>query len=57
MKLIVSFVIVTLLSLSALSQEGGDKLVYADFEKVENGRAVSSNGGLVQIYTGRNLCR
>lgn len=29
----------------------GDKFVYADFEKVENGRAVSNNGGLVQIYT------
>ena len=28
-----------------------DKFVYADFEKVENGRAVSNNGGLVQMYT------
>jgi hypothetical protein len=35
---------------SSLSQDG-DKFVYADFEKVENGRGVSSNGGLVQIYT------
>ena len=50
MKLIGSFIIVTLLGLSALSQEGGDKFVYADFEKAENGRAVSNNGGLVQIY-------
>lgn len=30
-----------------------DKLVYADFEKVENGRPVSNNGGLIQIYTGQ----
>lgn len=29
----------------------GDKFVYADFEKVENGRAVSNGGGLIQIYT------
>lgn len=28
-----------------------DKLVYADFEKAENGRPVSNNGGLVQMYT------
>jgi hypothetical protein len=27
-----------------------DKLVYADFEKVENGRAVSARGGLIQLY-------
>jgi hypothetical protein len=26
------------------------QLVYADFEKVENGRPVSSRGGLVQLY-------
>ena len=49
MKLIASFFIA--LSLIATAQEGGDKFVYADFEKVENGRAVSNNGGLVQIYT------
>ena len=52
MKLIVSFAIIALLSLSTSSQETGDKFVYADFEKMENGRPVSSNGGLVQIYTG-----
>lgn len=51
MKLIASLIVVALLSLSTLSQEAGDKLVYADFEKSENGRAVSNNGGLVQIYT------
>ncbi len=28
-----------------------DKLVYADFEKTENKRAVSNRGGLIQIYT------
>jgi hypothetical protein len=48
MKLITSFFI--LLSLIAISQDS-DKFVYADFEKVENGRAVSNNGGLVQVYT------
>ena len=51
MKIIASFFI--LLSLIATGvQDGGDKFVYADFEKVDNGRAVSNNGGLVQIYTG-----
>ena len=52
MKLIASFTIVAILSLSTLSQESADKFVYADFEKMENGRPISSNGGLVQIYTG-----
>ena len=52
MKLIASFTIVALLSLASLSQESGDKFVYADFEKMENGRPVSSNGGFIQIYTG-----
>src|SRR5262245_50235512 len=28
-----------------------EKLVYADFEKMENGRPVSNGGGLVQIFT------
>ena len=27
-----------------------DKLIYADFERIENGRALSNNGGLVQIF-------
>lgn len=31
----------------------GDRLVYADFEKTENGRPVSNGGGMVQIYTGQ----
>lgn len=30
-----------------------ERLVYADFEKMENGRPVSNNGGMVQIYTGQ----
>ena len=51
MKLIASFTIVALLSITTLSQESRDKFVYADFEKMENGRPVSSNGGFVQIYT------
>ena len=51
MKLIASFIIIALLSLTSLSQQSGDKFVYADFEKMENGRPVSSNGGFVQIYT------
>ena len=50
MKIFASFFI--LLSLVVIgTQESGDKFVYADFEKVENGRGVSSNGGMVQIYT------
>jgi len=51
MKLIASLIVIALLALSTLSQEGGDKFIYADFEKMESGRPVSSNGGLVQIYT------
>jgi hypothetical protein len=52
MKLTTSITIAVLLLLAvgpAPAQE--DKFVYADFEKVENGRAVSNNGGLVQMYT------
>lgn len=51
MKLIAALITLALLSLSSLSQTNGDKFVYADFEKMENGRPVSSNGGFVQIYT------
>jgi len=50
MKLIACFFIVMAFCLSSLSQD--DKFVYADFEKVDNGRAVSNTGGLVPIYTG-----
>jgi hypothetical protein len=31
----------------------GDKFIYADFEHIENGRPISNNGGLVQIYVGQ----
>src|ERR1041385_6635499 len=51
MRLIASLIVLAMLSFSTLSQEGGDKFVYADFEKMENGRPVSANGGMVQIYT------
>jgi hypothetical protein len=35
------------------SQTSADpnKLVYADFEKIENGRPVSNGGGMIQIFT------
>jgi len=52
MKLMIFLIIVVSLSWSTPVQDSGDKLVYADFEKVENGRPVSSNGGFIQIYTG-----
>jgi len=52
MKLMIFLIIVASLSWSTLAQDSSDKLVYADFEKVENGRPVSSNGGFIQIYTG-----
>ncbi len=52
MKFIASLIVIALLALSTVSQEGGDKFVYADFEKMENGRPVSANGGMVQIYVG-----
>jgi len=54
MKLTTSFTIAVLLLLAVTvdsSSAQDDKLVYADFEKVENGRAVSNNGGMVQMYT------
>jgi hypothetical protein len=44
-------------TVSATSNQGeptpADKLVYADFEKFENGRTVSNGGGLIQVYTGQ----
>jgi hypothetical protein len=52
MKLLIFLIIVASVSLSTLAQNSGDKFVYADFEKMENGRPVSSNGGFIQIYTG-----
>jgi hypothetical protein len=50
MKPFLTCIMLTLLSFSAAPQESSDKLVYADFEKTENGRPVSNNGGLVQLY-------
>jgi len=49
MKLATSFTIAVLLLLTVTAQD--DRFVYADFEKAENGRPISNNGGLVQIYT------
>jgi hypothetical protein len=52
MKLVTSFTIAVLLLLAVgPSSAQDDKFVYADFEKAENGRAVSNNGGMVQMYT------
>ena len=68
--LVFSFVILsTLVSAAAFSAAGttsvspiasqgetlGEKFVYVDFEKLENGRVVSTGGGLVQIYTAQQL--
>jgi hypothetical protein len=53
MKLATSFIIVLLFACGTYAQDG-DKLVYADFEKTENGRPVTNAGGLVQIYTGHD---
>jgi hypothetical protein len=54
------FATIALLTISAFASStfaqdssSGDKLVYADFERIENGRAVSNNGGLVQIFVGQ----
>ena len=35
---------------TAAQTEKGDTFLYADFEKQENGRAVSNHGGMIQIY-------
>ena len=40
---------------SAGQNASDDKFVYADFEKQENGRAVSNGGGLIQIFGGQQL--
>jgi hypothetical protein len=47
-------ILVALANASSLAQEpSGDKFVYADFERVENGRVVSNNGGFIQIFGGQ----
>ena len=53
MKLATSFIVVSLLACVAAVAQDGDKFVYADFEKMENGRPVTNNGGMVQIFTGQ----
>lgn len=53
MKLATSFITVLLLACASYSQDG-DKFIYADFEKTENGRAVTNGGGMVQIYTAQD---
>ena len=55
MKLTTSFTIAVLLLLAVCPTPAqDDKFVYADFEKAENGRAISNNGGLVQMYTAQD---
>jgi len=51
MKLATFFIFVSLLVCGVAYSQDGDKLVYADFEKTENGRPVTNSGGMVQIYT------
>jgi len=55
MMVTVSAVVSTARTFSVTASQAGkpegDKFVYADFEKMENGRPVSNGGGLVQIYT------
>jgi len=51
MKLATFFIVVSLLVCGVAYSQDGDKLVYADFEKTENGRPVTNSGGMVQIYT------
>ncbi|HEU4932058.1 MAG TPA: hypothetical protein VFT48_08245 [Pyrinomonadaceae bacterium] len=54
MKLTTSFTFAILLLLAVTvgpTPAQDDKFVYADFEKAENGRPISNNGGMVQMYT------
>ena len=60
LPLVTVFILVAVVTTSSTTlrafiqdNSSGDKLVYADFERVENGRPVSNNGGLVQIYVGQ----
>lgn len=43
-------IVLGVLGVVSLHAGADDKLVYADFEKVENGRPVSSRGGLIQLF-------
>jgi len=50
MKQGLTFVVLAVVATASLCAVADDKLVYADFEKVENGRPVSSRGGMIQLY-------
>jgi hypothetical protein len=51
MKQQLLFAAVAAMAVSAVVHAGAaDKLVYADFEKVEGGRPVSARGGMIQLY-------
>lgn len=50
MKVGVFAAIVLVGSLPVVLRGADDKLVYADFEKTENNRPVSSRGGMIQLY-------
>jgi hypothetical protein len=51
MKQQLLFAAVAAMAVSAVVYAGAaDNLVYADFEKVENGRPVSARGGLIQMF-------
>jgi hypothetical protein len=45
--------VVAAIAIAAATHAGADdkQLVYADFEKVENGRPVSTRGGTIQLYS------
>jgi len=49
-RLCVVIAVGTLASSLAVHAGAADKLVYADFEKVENGRPVSARGGAIDIW-------
>jgi hypothetical protein len=50
MKTMLFAAIVSALGAVSLHGAADDKLVYADFEKVENGRPVSARGGAIGLY-------
>jgi hypothetical protein len=50
-KLLPALCCLSLAAHAAGARQGGDKLVFADFEAVKDGRAVSNAGGAVQIIT------
>jgi len=49
-RMIAVAVVLGAMAAVSLRAVADDKLVYADFEKVENGRNVSSRGGMIQLY-------